>query len=192
MAAARVQNAGATQLTDGTHSPLSDADLIRRIAVRQDIEQVIYRYCRGVDRADWEMMRSVFHDDARDNHGTVDGTPDDLVEWTRRRHQNVLQSMHSVTNIGFLVEEADFARVETYCTVHQTHRREGKPPAHLSIGCRYVDEFSFRGEWRISARDVRYEWVHRLAPERDLLPTSADLTPSPRDRSDPIYREGSR
>jgi 3-phenylpropionate/cinnamic acid dioxygenase small subunit len=177
---------GGTQLTPLANGR-ADERLTSRLHARQDIEQVLYRYCRGVDRADWDLMLSAFHPDATDNHGSVEGTAVDLVEWTRRRHEAVLQSMHSITNVGFLVEEDEFARVESYCNVHQTIERDGKPPAHISLGCRYIDDFTLRDEWRIAARQVRYDWVCRLAVERDFLPTSPELEPSPRDPSDPIY-----
>lgn len=170
------------------NAELTGGEMLARLDARHEIEQTLYRYCRGVDRADWELMRSAFHDDARDDHGSVSGSADDLVEWTRQRHQSVLQSMHAVTNIGFLIEEPEYARVECYCTVRQTADRGERPPAHLSIGCRYIDDFALRdGEWKIAARTVRYDWVHRLAVDKDFLPTSPELLPSPRDLTDPIY-----
>jgi hypothetical protein len=160
---------------------------IDRLLVRSAIEQVLYRYCRGVDRADWALMRSAFHDDATDDHGSVSGSADELVEWTRLRHGQIVQSMHVITNVGFLTEIPDEVRTESYCTVRQTVQRDGKPAAHLSIGCRYIDTFALRGEWRIAHRVVRYDWVQRLAVEKDFLPTSPELVRSPRDASDPIY-----
>ena len=34
-----------------------------------EIKQVLYMYCRGVDRGDAELIRSVYHPDAIDEHG---------------------------------------------------------------------------------------------------------------------------
>ena len=45
-------------------SSVSDID-VRAIADRQEIHDVLARYCRGVDRADPELLRSVYHEGAR-------------------------------------------------------------------------------------------------------------------------------
>lgn len=155
---------------------------------RDEIVEVLNRYCRGVDRRNWELMRSAFHDDAVDEHGEVNGAVDDLVEYTRTRHERILQSMHAISNVSIVAASGDKAWVECYCTVHQTiARRDERPPAHLSIGCRYIDLFERREEWRIARRHVRYDWVHSLNIERDFLPTSPDLPRSGRDGDDIVF-----
>jgi SnoaL-like domain len=167
-------------------------DLYRRLLARHDIEQALFRYCRGIDRADWDLVRTAFHDDAVDEHGSVNGSVDDLITWTRRRHEAVIQSMHAITNVGFLAEAGDRVETEAYCMVRQTVRRDGKPPANLSIGCRYIDTFTLRDEWRIARRRVRYDWVHRLDVDKEFLSTSPELVMSARDASDPIYEAAAR
>lgn len=155
---------------------------------RDEIREVLNRYCRGVDRRNWELMRTAFHDDAVDEHGEVNGSADDLVEFTRKRHERVLQSMHAITNVSIVATSGDKAWVECYCTAHQTMSRGGdRPPAHLSIGCRYVDLFERRGEWRIARRHVRYDWVYSIKVERDFLPTSPELLRSGRDGDDIVF-----
>jgi hypothetical protein len=160
-------------------------DLVRRAVVTD----VLYRYCRGVDRKDWDTVRGCFHPDAVDTHGAVDGTVEDLIQWTASKHERVPQSMHMLTNIGFLAESATTVVTETYCSVRQRIERGGdRPAAHLAVGCRYLDRFEHRGgEWRIAHRTVVYEWVDHLAVERDLLATDPSLPRSRRDREDPSY-----
>ena len=46
---------------------------------KQEIEEVVLRYCRGIDRRDFELVRSCYHPDARDRHGSFDGTVDEYV-----------------------------------------------------------------------------------------------------------------
>jgi hypothetical protein len=157
---------------------------------RDEIVEVLNRYCRGVDRRNWELMRSAFHDDAIDEHGEVDGTADDLVEFARLRHERILQSMHSLTNISVLAASADGDRawVECYCTVHQVMSRgDDRSPATLSIGCRYVDLFERRDEWRIARRHVRYDWVDSIAVEKDFLARQPELTRSGREGDDIVF-----
>jgi SnoaL-like protein len=164
----------------------TDEQLVRLLA-RHEIEQVLYRYCRGVDRADWDLMLSAFHPDAIDEHGSVNGSAADLVEWTRKRHEQVVQSMHLLSNIGFLAQTADHVWTEAYCAVRQRHVRPGKSDVDLSIGVRYIDVFELRAEWRIIRRRTRYDWVRRLTGEKDLLATSPELERSARDQSDPVW-----
>lgn len=40
------------------------------ISAHIEIQQVLFRYCRGVDRGDKELLRSVYHPGATDNHGS--------------------------------------------------------------------------------------------------------------------------
>lgn len=58
-----------------------------RIADRMAIQDAMYRWCRSVDRLDYEGMRAAFHPDGTDNHGIFSGGVDNLVEWVRERHK---------------------------------------------------------------------------------------------------------
>jgi SnoaL-like domain len=161
------------------------ADLLAR---RAAIEQVLISYCRGIDRKDWDLVLECFHPDAVDAHGTVDGSAQDLVNWTRAKHERVRQSMHMITNISFLEESPAAVLTESYCSVRQTIERPGRPPAHLSVGCRYVDRFEFRSAaWRIARREVAYDWIQHVAVDRDLLAEDESMPRSRRDRTDPSY-----
>jgi hypothetical protein len=158
------------------------------LTTRAAIQQVLTTYCRGVDRKDWALVLACFHPDAVDSHGTVDGSAQDLVDWTRAKHERVLQSMHVLTNISFLEEAPSSVLTESYCTVRQTIERPGRQPAHLSIGCRYVDRFERRASaWLIDRRTVAYEWIQHVQVDRDLLAADASMPRSPRDLSDASY-----
>jgi ketosteroid isomerase-like protein len=163
---------------------VTDQDLIRRA----EIGRVLTDYCRGVDRRDWDLVASCFHPDAVDSHGVVEGPVSELIEWTRRKHERVTQSLHRLTNVSVLDESTDRAVTESYCDVHQTIPRDGKEPAHLSLGCRYLDVFARRdGKWRIARREVRYEWAYHVPVRRDVLAQDESMPRSARDRQDPSY-----
>ena len=54
---------------------LSEAELaaVRDELARAEIRDAMFRYCRGVDRADRALIRSAYHPDAHDKHGKYDG-----------------------------------------------------------------------------------------------------------------------
>ena len=56
---------------------MTERALLDRIA----LTDLVMRYCRGIDRRDYALVRSLYHDDAIDDHGNMFcGSPDDFVE----------------------------------------------------------------------------------------------------------------
>lgn len=141
----------------------NDAERIRRILDRQEIYDVLCRYVRGVDRGDWELVRSTYHPDAYDDHVGYQGNVDGLIEWLTVRFARVDNSVHFLGSC--LVEPADdgdSALAETYF-VSMRLRPPSDDDVRTSPGdalCRqswgrYVDRFERRnGSWRIAWRQV--------------------------------------
>jgi ketosteroid isomerase-like protein len=158
---------------------------IAELRDRLAIEAVFARYVRGVDRKDFDLLRSAYHDDAEDFHGAYNGDVDGLIEWGRTRHETVEQSMHF---IGKPIVELDGDRAfgETYAIVMQ--RVAGDPPRRITIGCRYVDRFERRdGEWRIAKHVVAYEFW-REEPCEGEMEFGPEWTVAQRSRDDAVYR----
>jgi hypothetical protein len=152
------------------------------------IRVVLLRYCRGVDRMDRALVRSCYHDDAIDDHGTFRGTADEYVEWAFRLLSRYRTTMHFVGNMLIEPDEADGDRAfaETYGIA--MHRSDDPDPRrNLRIGFRYIDRFERRaGEWRIAQRVCTTEWVDIDDPDR-WWPVADGITQGRRDRSDPVY-----
>ena len=171
--------------------------LLIRLRAKEDIQDALLRYCRGVDRRDFDLMRSAYHPDATDDHGGYRGDVSGLIRWVEERHRNVAHSMHFLGNCS--IEMAgDEAIVETYCVVHQRLAdKSGSAIATLGFGsaeagnqmalrCRYIDRFTCRrGEWRIAERVVVYESVTFERAEE--APFGPELTVARRDRGDALY-----
>lgn len=156
--------------------------VIERLAARAAIGDVLARFARGVDRRDWDLVRSAYHPGAFDDHGDYKGDINGLVDVLVRRHATLRRSFHFLGNC--LIEFADdtTAHVETYVRVIQSS--PGADDTITNGACRYVDRFEERvGEWRIVHRTVVPEscWV---AQE---LPLSGNWAQPRRDRSDPLY-----
>jgi hypothetical protein len=136
--------------------PAQDTHL-QEMQDRHLIEEVLRRYCRGVDRGDAALIRSVYFDDATDDHGSFKGSgvdfADRVVAVLNQRARSTMHNLHQV-NIRF---EGVTAWVETYFTAH--HRIcEGTTTVLESFGGRYVDRFEKRTEWRIANRVVVHDW----------------------------------
>jgi ketosteroid isomerase-like protein len=154
------------------------ADALARLADQAQIEAVLARYCRGVDRCDEATLRSVYHEDATDDHGTFVGPAHEFASWAVAGAAKFWHSSHHTVH-NVLVEwlSDDVATVESY--VLAFNRRAGEDGAVEVFAGRYVDRFERRGdEWRIAhrraLRDVdtlteRRGWAGKI-PEGSRFP----------------------
>ncbi|MDI2129693.1 nuclear transport factor 2 family protein [Yinghuangia seranimata] len=161
---------------------------VSRLLARQEIHDVVLRYCRGIDRMDLDLVRSCYHPDATDDHGSFTGTADEFVAWVGRLLPRYETTMHLVANhlAEFPEDSADLARAETYGIAF--HRSASPDPrGNLTIGFRYVDDFARRdGVWRIARRVATTEWVRVDDPE-GWWPVPDGVSTGRRDRTDPVY-----
>ena len=68
--------------------------------LRQDVADLLVRYATGIDRRDWELLRSCFTDDCVADYGHVGtwSSGDEITEWMRRTHEPLGHSLHRITN----------------------------------------------------------------------------------------------
>lgn len=161
------------------------SDELQYLIDRQAIEDVLNRYARGVDRHDVEIMRSVFHEDAIDNHGPFVGGPAPFTDWVNDLHAGKTHiHMHNMTCCNCEVD-GDVAWTETYVAFVLHLSTTGK----LVFGSgRYVDKLEKRnGAWKIALRRTMTD--SRFAGEPVAF-GSADRSPRGRwDRDDLSYEE---
>jgi len=175
-----------------------------RLADRARIQDVMFRWCRAVDRLDLEAIRSVFHPDAIDAHGMYHGSIPGLIDWIQKRHENIPFSMHMLGNMLIEFAAPDTALVETYVFVVQRYPAEGtgslvqfsggveaKPGTAVDLmACaRYVDRFDRRnGEWRIGQRTVVYDPTMMVEVSENAPRMRPEFVVGARDNSDYIYQ----
>jgi len=177
----------------------------KRIADRMAIQDVIFQWCRAVDRLDPEAIRQVFHTDAVDNHGSYSGGVEGLIEWVRERHRTIPCSIHKIGQILIEFGGPDVAVVETYVETLQHYPPNAKASLEQLTGktasqsevavdlmgrSRYVDRFERRaGKWRIARRTLVFDWrsLVEVPPSDSLLPQRGTL--GRRDAQDWIYLE---
>ncbi len=172
-----------------------------RIQDRMDIEACLLRYVRGVDRRDWDRVRSAYHTDAYDDHGNYKGGIDGFIASLIKRHATIEQSMHVVSNIDITFTGPDSAVMEAYFITHQRLSPaagdarlaylRGTPIAadqavETEVIGRYVDRMTRKdGAWRIAHRTVVFE-VLRGQPAPAGGGLSDQWALSRRDGNDPI------
>jgi hypothetical protein len=151
------------------------------------IRNVHLRYCRGVDRMDWELIRDCYHADGTDDHGSYKGGVDGFIDWLKQAMPKWQSTTHFTGNQ--LVEvTGDSAWAEHYALV--THRRAATAEAGAAdcvVSVRYVDRMERRAEeWRIAHRTVIADW-DRVDPVAETW-LKGGPEPSRRDRTDFSYR----
>lgn len=133
---------------------------LARLVAENEIRGVCLRYCRGIDRRRFDIVRECYHPDATDEHGDFVGGVDAFIAHAQASLERFESTMHFVGNI--LVEvDGDHARSESYTVA--MHRRGAwaeRPARDHLVGLRYVDDFERRdGTWRIAARVCVFEWT---------------------------------
>jgi 3-phenylpropionate/cinnamic acid dioxygenase small subunit len=77
-------------------------DSAQTAADKSEISELLYRYARGCDTGDWELLRSVFTEDAKLDYtsaGCPAGTRDDMVTWLEESLSQLPWRLHYITNI---------------------------------------------------------------------------------------------
>jgi SnoaL-like domain len=160
---------------------------IQELIDRQLIQDAIYRYCRGVDRLDKELIASSYHPDAWDDHGTfkVRGTEcADVI--VARIAQQASSSMHCITNVLYERIARDVVNTEAYFVAWLAFER-GNSAFTRGLGGRYIDRFERRDSiWRIANRVVVHEWS-RIDPIAEAWPPSLNMHQGRRSRDDITY-----
>jgi ketosteroid isomerase-like protein len=188
-----------------------DRDAVLQLVYdRQQIVEVLHRYARAIDRCDIELLKSVYHDDAIDIHGTFAGNAHEFAEFMIPRLQKQTSyGVHHVTNE--LVEvDGDRAIAESYLLGYhrvpggwesvarffgENYALRAKAEGTLEdeheyvTGGRYLDKLRKRdGVWRIWRRRITVEW-NQCRPSTMVLDggrAGYDL-PGTRGGDDPSY-----
>jgi len=152
----------------GSGSVVADDPVVPRALQRLLDEAAIRRvhldYCRGVDRRDWDLVRSCYHPDAVDHHGPYSGGIDGFIAWAIEFVETVVSTSHFVGN-QLVDVDGNTAFHEAYCQAHHRMRAaDGTPAADYVVNLRYLDHMEARdGEWRISDRLVVHDSVRWYA-----------------------------
>ena len=178
---------------------------------RQDIEQVLKLYCRAIDRLDADLLRSIYHPEATDDHGSFSGNAHEFVDFIMRElRESTLYGFHTLTQSIIDVRGKEAAAESTYVGYHRIggtwedlchffgeryaagarQRNELGQEHEYICGGRYIDRLEKReGVWRILRRKITNEWNQCKLASHIFDEGQAKLfnIPGARDKSDPVY-----
>ncbi len=146
---------------------------VQALLDKQEISDLMVTYARGVDRAEENLLRSVFHPDATVDFGPgiFQGTVADFIGWSLDVRGGMKATQHMVCNIRIDLR-GDTAFCETYFMAwHRLDKSTGKED--FFIGGRYLDRLERRpsgaaGVWKIAHRKQVKDWT-RTTPVAELF-----------------------
>ena len=148
---------------------------------RQKIYAVLTSYCRAIDRGDVALMKTVYWEDATDDHGVFKGNAMEFAETVVTGIQGWFEkTMHMIGNVHMQID-GDRACVESYLFAYHLVKPDAKlvrgvfgerylasvkaaveagTSQDFLYGGRYADLFEKRGGvWRIRQRTVVMDWT---------------------------------
>lgn len=170
---------------------------MQQVIDREEIRDLMMRYARGVDRGDWEMVRAVYHPDARDDHGEFVGDVPGFIAFASEKVGPLPQCMHFLGNCLIEFASDTLAVSETYfMTAHTLDAQgqkaygagDGADPMQISAYGRYVDRVERRdgGPWLIADRICVFESTRVFTGKAPAI--KPDWTQQQRGPDDPIFK----
>jgi ketosteroid isomerase-like protein len=141
-----------------------DAAALQDLIDREAIRTLIYAYCNAADRHDHVKMRSLYHEDAIDDHGAMSSGPAmDFIDRLPEIQASMEILHHNVTTINIAID-GDYAEGEVYLlALHRVKGPEG--PFDVLVGGRYFDKYARRdGKWKFAHRAIVADWANIHSP----------------------------
>lgn len=144
-------------------------DIVEQLWAREQIRDLLHRYCKGIDRRDFALVRSCFADDHHHDHNGFNGSPDEFVTAAAGLLAKIPATHHSISNVEItLSDDGRSASTEAnfiaYHLIEAGHD-EGMPVPTLGkatdwiVAGRYLDRMELRdGKWLIVNRLGIHDW----------------------------------
>jgi len=159
-----------------------------RLADHLAIQDVIFKHCRGLDRADAVLLKTCYWEDAQVDYGFFKGGGHEFCDLIARSIVGNRATHHQVSNIIPEFSE-DEAVVESYVTAY--HHQPGGQLTEMTYMGRYIDHMEKRDNvWKLLMRHVVADWNQNLVSSDNLDsgPLSS-LAKSARMPDDPLYEQ---
>jgi hypothetical protein len=137
------------------------------LIAKDEIRDLVAAYCRAIDRKDFDMLETLYHPSAGDEHGcNPTGTAEEFFTVLRAISGPAITLHHNITNHHIKVD-GDRAEGEAYLLGY--HVIEGDDGARYAflLGGRYLDRYARRdGVWKFTHRRVAADWVKHFDAEQ--------------------------
>ncbi len=132
---------------------------------KQAITELIYAYCNAADRHDHDKMRTLYHEDAIDEHASYfKGLAMEFIDRLPQIQAPMEILHHNVTTVNLKLD-GDRAEGEIYILAFHKVLNEDGSAFDLLIGGRYFDKYEKRnGVWKFSYRSVVADWANAHQP----------------------------
>ena len=131
--------------------------------VRQDVSDLLVRYASGIDRRDWELLRSCFADDCAADYGDVGSWNggDAITAWMQKTHDPMGHSLHRITNQA-ITRDGDTVTARSYVDVIVL----GPDNLRGAQACGYYDDVFVETDdgWKIARRRYTMVRVQAIGP----------------------------
>jgi hypothetical protein len=133
------------------------AAAVQRLTDELDLQRVMVNYARGIDRRNWDLVRSCFTADAYVHGTSFEGPLDTYLDILRPGVEHFPSTQHFIGN-QLRELDGDKGFTETYLIARHFADAAGEVDS-LITGVRYDDQLVRRGEgWAIVRRDVFMVW----------------------------------
>jgi SnoaL-like domain len=154
-----------SRLLHGAKPMSADPSALDATLSRAAIHDLAMAYCRGVDRGDADLLRSIFWEDSAVISGIINGTGAEFADQiTDFCTQNLDYCFHSVAN-EWVEVKGDHAVGEHYVVAQMTMGGND-----VMTGGRYIDSYERRnGVWKIKSRTFVNDWntTHPTTLQKD-------------------------
>lgn len=131
---------------------------LETLIAKDEIRELAMLYCRGVDRKDGPLLRTLYAKGATDTHGnTFDGGAEEYVDFLEKSFPHMRYGGHHVCN-HLISVDGDKGDGEVYAIAyHGISDRKGGWIEDLLL-VRYIDNYiKENGRWRFAKRVVTYD-----------------------------------
>lgn len=157
---------------------MPDEQILAGLVAKEAIRELGLLYCRGVDRQDAGLLRTLYTADATDTHGdTFDGPADEYVDFLEASFPYMRYSGHHICN-HLIAVEGDRGDGEIYALAYHIIPDGSGGWLEDFMCVRYLDNYArgADGRWRFARRVVTYD----LRSRRPLAnPADAERAPEP-------------
>ena len=163
---------------------------LEALIAKDEIRDLVMAYCRAIDRKDFDMLETLYHPGAGDEHGcNPTGTAAEFFTVLRATTGPAITLHHNITN-HYIKVDGDRAEGEAYLVGYHVIERDDGVRYGFLLGGRYLDRYERRGGvWKFSHRQVAADWVKYFDAESTAdAPEIAGMGPGESGGGDAGYK----